>query len=104
MYLAKAYFKAQQYDDAAALLKAHSRQRPNDPYLWYWLGEMELMTGNNIGLHRARAEYFGLNGAFNKAVKHLNYAIPLAEDNVMLALLHGRIAYFNNVGAALNAM
>jgi predicted Zn-dependent protease len=77
--LTMAYFEAllRTGDKQAAeqLLTRHSRQRPSDPQLWYELAEVRGLTGDILGVHQARAEYFVLMGAPDHAIRQLGYAL-----------------------------
>jgi len=63
------------------VLMEQSRRQPRDPYLWYLLAEVQGLSGNIIGLHQARAEYFILNGILDQAEKQLRYALKLLNDD-----------------------
>jgi beta-barrel assembly-enhancing protease len=63
------------------VLLAQSKRRHNDPGLWYMLAEAQGLSGNIVGLHQSRAEYFILNGALDEAKKQLNYAIKLTRND-----------------------
>lgn len=77
---------------AEEVLLEQSRMRPDDPGLWYLLAEVQGLAGNIIGLHRARAEYFILNGILDQAEQQLNYALKLAsEDYHTAALINQRL-------------
>ncbi len=94
--LTMAYAKSLQQDNQAHIgeevLLEQSRLRPNDPGLWYLLAEVAGLSGNVIGLHRARAEYFILNGRLDRAEKQLNYALELAQrDYHTSALVNQRV-------------
>ncbi len=83
--LTMAYAQALQQDNQAHIaeevLIEQSRLRPNDPGLWYLLAEVSGLSGNIVGLHRARAEYFILNGALNQAERQLDYALRLSQQD-----------------------
>lgn len=93
MALANTYLKANQPQNAEALLKTHTANKPNDPSIWYLLAETHGLAGNIIGVHQARAEYFVLNGALDMATKQLGYALPLVKkDHVTTIRFKERIA------------
>jgi predicted Zn-dependent protease len=81
MTYADALMKNQQPHIAEEVLIAQSKRRPNDPGLWYLLAEVQGLSGNIVGLHQSRAEYFILNGRLDEARKQLNYALKLAGRN-----------------------
>lgn len=81
MLLAKAYMQQQQYPSAEQVYAALAQQRPEDVHVWYELAEVRGLAGNIAGVHLARAEYFLLNGIYDKARKHLEYAQQLLKDS-----------------------
>lgn len=81
MTYAEALMQDQQAHVAEAVLVEQSRRRPNDPYLWYLLAEVQGLAGNIIGLHQSRAEYFILNGILDQAEKQLRYASKLVKTD-----------------------
>jgi len=85
--------KNQQYAEAEEVLKRQSVVNSNDVDVWYNLAEVSGNAGDIVGVHRARAEYFALHGAYQKAIQHLEYARRLVrEDNTQLhAKLEQRI-------------
>lgn len=62
---------------AEEVLIEQSRRKPKDPGLWYLLAEVQGLSGNIIGLHRSRAEYFILVGNLDAAQRQLSYALKL---------------------------
>ncbi len=92
MRYAETLLKARRYDDSEKILVALSRQRPKDDLVWYLLAEVHGLAGNILGVHEARAEYFILNGVYDKALKQLKNALKLAKDSFhKTALLEERI-------------
>jgi len=83
MSYATALLKNQQPHVAEEILLAQSKRRPNDPGLWYLLAEAQGLSGNIVGLHQSRAEYFILNGALDEAKKQLTYALKLTHDDFL---------------------
>ncbi|MCB1844888.1 MAG: M48 family metallopeptidase, partial [Halioglobus sp.] len=81
MTYAKALMQNQQPHIAEEVLLAQSKQRPNDPGLWYLLAEVQGLAGNIAGLHQSRAEYFILNGVLDAAEQQLNYALKLTQGD-----------------------
>ncbi len=67
--------------EAEELLSDHSKRRPQDPALWYQLAELHGLSGNILGVHMARAEYFMLRGYLDSAEKQMHYAWPLTADS-----------------------
>ncbi len=81
MQYAKALTRNQQAHIAEEVLVAQSKRRSNDPGLWYELAEVQGLSGNIIGLHQSRAEYFILNGYLDQAQKQLEYAQKLVKND-----------------------
>ena len=90
---AKALNAADRHADAAEVLWRHVRVNPQDIDVWELLAETAGLAGDTIGVHRARAEYFTLAGAFQMAIQHLDYARRLAsaKDRYLIARLDQRI-------------
>ncbi|MFW6093861.1 MAG: M48 family metalloprotease [Pseudomonadota bacterium] len=86
------------YDEAEDVLARQSRLRSDEVDVWYQLAEVSGLAGNTIGVHRARAEYFALHGAYQKAIQHLQYARRLADtaDTQLIARLDQRIDDFRH--------
>jgi predicted Zn-dependent protease len=93
MLYADALMKNEEFDIAETVLKRQSELRPNDVDVWYELAEVSGKAGDIVGVHRARAEYFALHGAYNRAIQHLEYARRLVgqDDTKLLAMLDQRI-------------
>ncbi|MCX2801348.1 M48 family metalloprotease [Microbulbifer thermotolerans] len=92
MGLANAHFKAGNYLAAERILAKHSRVRRKDPAVWYLLAETHGLAGDIVGVHEARAEYYILNGVFDKALQHLRHGIRLAKNDYQThAILEQRI-------------
>jgi len=93
MAYANALMKNQQPHIAEEVLVAQSKRRPNDPGLWYLLAEVQGLSGNIVGLHQSRAEYFILNGILDQAETQLKYALNLSgRDYLTTARINQRIA------------
>ncbi|MNE27805.1 TPR repeat-containing protein YfgC precursor [compost metagenome] len=71
--------------EAEKALDALLKNRPQDPDVWYDVAEVRGLSGNTIGLHQARAEYFALVGDFDQALQQLDYAKQRAGNNFVLA-------------------
>lgn len=48
--------------------------RPKDPDIWYQVSEIRGLTGNILGLHQGRAEFFALVGDYDQAIEQLDLA------------------------------
>lgn len=83
MTYANALMKNQQAHIAEEVLSAQSKRQPKDPGLWYLLAEVQGLSGNIIGLHQSRAEYFILNGYLDQAEKQLRYALKLIKNDYL---------------------
>jgi predicted Zn-dependent protease len=89
---AELLLKAGLYPRCEEILKAHVKRRPKDDYVWYLLAEVHGLAGDILGVHMARAEYFILNGTYDKAQKQLNNALKLSKKNYhQTALLEERL-------------
>ena len=78
---AEALMEAGEYELCQQLLERYSRLQPKNEYVWYLLAEVHGLVGNILELHQARAEYFILNGVYDKAEKQLANALRLVEKN-----------------------
>jgi predicted Zn-dependent protease len=81
MTYARALLANEQAHIAEEVLIEQSHIRPDDPGLWYLLAEVQGLSGNIVGLHQSRAEYFILNGVLDEADKQLNYAMDLSRQD-----------------------
>ncbi|WP_068828557.1 M48 family metalloprotease [Pseudomonas sp. BMS12] len=77
--------KQGQNKQAEAALDQLLKQRDNDPDVWYQVAEVRGLTGNIIGLHRARAEFFALVGDYDQALEQLDLAKRRASSNFPMA-------------------
>ena len=75
--LAETLWHNKQYKESARVLSQLSTQRKDDPAIWYKLAEVRGLAGDISGVHKARAEYFILIGAFERAKQQLNLAAKL---------------------------
>ena len=72
---AKYFEHVRQFKKADIALTQLAEERPFDADIWYSLAEIRGLGQNIVGLHRARAEYFILNGGLQQARKQLHYAL-----------------------------
>lgn len=77
MSLAETYMKANRYTESEQLLRKMSLEYPDAPYIWFQLAEVSGLAGNIAGVHKARAQYYLLNGVFDKAREQFGYARKL---------------------------
>ena len=104
MTYARALMKNQQPHIAEEVLVEQSWLRPNDPGLWYLLAEVQGLSGNIVGLHRSRAEYFILNGILDKAEKQLTYALKLTgKDYLTTAKIRQRLKDIARIREQMNS-
>ncbi len=101
MNLATAYYQSGRYEAAEKLLFAHTRNKPNDPNLWFALSEVQRIAGKALGYHQSRAEYLLFNGQLGEAYKQLSYAFPLADDELTKLRIRERMDYIRALGNAL---
>jgi predicted Zn-dependent protease len=105
MTYARALMENQQPHVAEEVLLDHSREKPNDPGVWYLLAEVQGLSGNIVGLHESRAEYFILNGNLDQAEKQLNYALKLtSKDYLTSAQISQRLRDINELRAQMESM
>lgn len=83
--LAKNLNLQQRYQESEAILLQLSKARPNDPNVWYELAEIHGLSGNILGVHQARAEYFILTGNMDRATEQLEFARVKASGNYQLS-------------------
>ena len=84
---------AGRHAETTELLWRHVRSNRDDVDVWELLAETAGLAGDTIGVHRARAEYFALVGAYQMAIQHVDYARRLADpaDRHLHASLDQRI-------------
>lgn len=87
---------------AEEVLLAQSQRQPQDPNLWYLLAEVQGLSGNIIGLHRSRAEYFIRVGNLDAAKRQLEYALQMVgNDFTTSSLINERLNQVLKMRAAL---
>lgn len=72
---------AGRHAETTELLWRHVHDNREDIDVWELLAETEGLAGDTIGVHRARAEYFALVGAYQMAIQHIDYARRLADPD-----------------------
>lgn len=77
--------KQRRIQDAERALDELVKVRDKDPDVWYQVAEVRGLSGNTIGLHQARAEYFALVGDYKQALEQLDFAKRRAANNFQLA-------------------
>ena len=81
MLLAQSLQQEGDFSEAQKILWEQARLQPIDTDIWYQLAEVSGLAGDIVDVHRARAEYFVLHGAYQNAVQHLQYARSLVDEN-----------------------
>ena len=81
MLLAQSLQQEGDFSEAQKILWEQARLQPIDTDVWYQLAEISGLAGDIVDVHRARAEYFVLHGAYQNAVQHLQYARSLVDEN-----------------------
>ncbi|HEY8331685.1 MAG TPA: M48 family metalloprotease [Pseudomonas sp.] len=84
-YQAEVLLKQNRPAEAEKRLDALLKERPGDAELWYQQAETRGLSGNIIGVHQARAEYFALTGDYDQALEQLDFARRRASSNFQLA-------------------
>ncbi|MEM8560894.1 MAG: M48 family metalloprotease [Pseudomonadota bacterium] len=103
MTYARALMMDGQSHIAEEVLEDQSKLKPNDPGLWYLLAEVQGLSGNIIGLHQSRAEYFILKGNLDQAETQLRYALKLTRgDYLTTAKINQRLEDIAEIRAALD--
>lgn len=85
--LAEILMEAGEYGICEEILQDHSKRRPKDDYVWYLLAEVHGLAGNILGVHQARAEYFTLNGIYDKALRQLRLAQDMSRGDYRLSTI-----------------
>jgi len=92
MALAGALSYGGKFTEAAEILRKQTQLRSNDAAVWYEYAETLGLAGNLLELHKARAEYFMLVGAFDRAIRQLQFAKTEAAGNsIEIAILDQKI-------------
>lgn len=84
MYSAKAHILNENADAVIERLEAMARERNDDAQLWRLLVDAYVGTRNPLGVYRAKAEVFYLNGNEDKALDQLKLAATEARNNYPL--------------------
>ena len=102
--LALALNAAGRHAESVAALRRQVRIDAQDIDLWELLAETAGLAGDTVEVHRARAEYFALVGAYRMSIRHLDYARRLlaADETRLLAGLDQRIVDLRTELAALH--
>ncbi|OCX17123.1 peptidase M48 [Stutzerimonas xanthomarina] len=82
--------KQNRLDQAERELDKLVEVRRNDPDVWYQVSEIRGLTGNIVGLHQARAEFFALVGDYDQAIEQLDFAKRRANNFQVSARIDAR--------------
>ncbi len=88
--LAELRLKQERPAEAERLFDALLKERPSDAELWFLQAETRGLSGNIVGLHQARAEYFALVGDYNQALEQLDYARRRSDSFQLAARIDAR--------------
>ena len=80
MAYADALIETRAYSQAANVMDAHTKVRPNDHHLWYQLAETWGQAGQISKVHQARAEYYILIGDLGRAREQLRFALRIESE------------------------
>ncbi len=78
---AEHFMNINQHEKAEALLTSLVKEKTESPLAWYLLAETQGKTGNIVGLHISRAEYFFLEDKLTSAIKQLELAKGKNQDD-----------------------
>ncbi|HET8667606.1 MAG TPA: M48 family metalloprotease [Terriglobales bacterium] len=84
MYYARAQISDGHPEEVIGNLEAMSREREDDPYVWRLLVDAYTGSKNPLGVYRARAESYFLNGDDQRAMEQLRNAADSVKDNYPL--------------------
>lgn len=98
MRLADLLMERNKATDAAIVLANLSRRWPKQSSIWYHLAEAQGKANDIFNLHRARAEFFYLNGRYRESLQQLQQASRYAKNDVKAtASLRQRVKEINSV-------
>jgi predicted Zn-dependent protease len=73
-------YDLRRFQQAIIELEALSESNPENSEVWFMLAETYGLAGDLVGVHKARAEWYTLNGAFSQAVRQLGFARDLMNQ------------------------
>jgi len=73
--LAQNLFALRRHSECVVVLEKITEDHRDNPDVWFLLAESYGLAGDIVGVHKARAEWFALNGAFSLAVRQLDLGI-----------------------------
>lgn len=77
--------KQSRIQEAERALDELLKNRGKDPDIWYLVAEVRGLSGDTVGLHQARAEFFALVGDYDQAIEQLDFAKRRLTNNFQLA-------------------
>lgn len=93
MALADTLIQAARFEESSEILADETKRRPRDSAVWYQYAETLGLAGEILELHKARAEYFMLVGAYDRAIRQLQFAKQEAAGNqIELAIMDEKIS------------
>ena len=93
MALANTLVQDARFEEAADVLGQESKRRPRDAAVWYEYAETLGLAGKTLDLHKARAEYFMLVGAYDRAIRQLEFAKREVSNNpIEIAVINEKIS------------
>ena len=102
MMKAESLERLARYDEAKKLLWDLARQRPSDHVVWERLRDAADKEEDTMMAHRANAEFYYLQGEFERAVLSLQHAKLIAGDSFRLnAILDQRILDIRELASAV---
>lgn len=86
--------KSKDFKTAARILEQLTRDKPNNPKIWYSLSENYGQLGDVVNVHRSLAEFYALNGDYKTALLQLKQALKLTSSSHTIALIQARMDAF----------
>ena len=74
-----------QYFESEEIIRDQLLRKNDSPDLWFMLSETQKTSQNIVGYHLSRAEYFLLLGQDEKALKQLEFALQLTQNNFQVS-------------------
>lgn len=98
---AEVLMEAGEHDLSRRVLERYVRTYDDNDYAWYLLAEVQGLLGNILEVHKARAEYFILNGIYDSAETQLRNALRMVEpDSPEAARLEQRLVTVRELRAS----
>ena len=81
----KILLSMERYFESEEIIRDQLLRKNNNPELWLLLSEIQRSSKNIIGYHQSRAEYFLLLGQNERALKQLEFALKLTQNNFQVS-------------------